>query len=61
MLSLILILENEKDGRLLILYEHRGQEIKQLKEDIETIKSKYNQDTRKMGHDLALLKGEKER
>ena len=57
----IVILDNQRGNHIPILYERRGQEIKNLKEEIQITKTNYEQEIRSLRHELALLKGEKER
>ena len=50
--------EHLNADRLPILYKVREQEIKKLKDEIDDIKKQYEQDTRNLKHELALVKTE---
>ena len=53
--------DDAKNNKLEILYEHRGREIQQLKGEMETMKTNYDKEMRLLRHDLAILKGDKDR
>ena len=52
---------DHKNSQLPILYEQRGNEIKRLKEEMDFMKLNYDKETRSVQHQLAILKGEKEK